>query len=98
MSSGVNRNFLIVLVALMANIRIKACAHSGSMFHNYKQFLSIVLQAVAGPNYKFIAIDVWAYGKESDGKIFSNSNLSRQLDNGTFSVTSEKFVPGTDMI
>jgi hypothetical protein len=56
------------------------------MYRNYKQFFSIVLQAVADARYRFIAIDVGVYGKESDGGIFSNSNLSRQLDNGALNV------------
>nr|CAH7736041.1 unnamed protein product [Callosobruchus chinensis] len=64
------------------HIRIQNPKHSGSMYRNYKQYFSIVLQAVAGPNYKFLAIDVGAYGKESDGGIFSHSNLCKKLENG----------------
>uniref|UniRef100_A0A8C5WCY3 DDE Tnp4 domain-containing protein n=1 Tax=Leptobrachium leishanense TaxID=445787 RepID=A0A8C5WCY3_9ANUR len=64
------------------HIRIQNPKHSGSMFRQYKQFVSVVLQAVAGPDYKFIAIDVGAYGKESDGGIFNKSNLSRRLERG----------------
>lgn len=66
------------------HIRITAPSHSGSLHYNYKQFFSIVLQGVVGPDYRFIAIEVGAYGKESDGGIFSNSNLSRMLQNGHF--------------
>jgi hypothetical protein len=68
------------------------------VYRNYKQFFfSIVLQAVADARYRFIAIDVGAYGKESDGRIFSNSNLSRELDNGALNVRLEKVLPGTDI-
>jgi hypothetical protein len=67
------------------------------MYRNYNQFFSIVLQAVADAHYRFIAIDVGAYGKESDGGIFSNSNLSRQLDNRALNVRLEKVLPGTDI-
>lgn len=79
------------------HIRINAPAHSGSMYRNYKSFFSIVLQAVVDANYRFIAIDVGAYGKESDGGIFSHSNLSRQLENGALNANQEKVLPGTDI-
>lgn len=79
------------------HIRINAPVHSGSMFRNYKCFFSIVLQAVVDANYRFLAIDVGVYGKESDGGIFSHSNLSRQLENGALNANQEKVLPGTDI-
>jgi len=79
------------------HIRINAPVHSGSMFRNYKCFFSIVLQAVVDANYRFLAIDVGAYGKESDGGIFSHSNLSQQLlENGALNANQEKVLPGSN--
>lgn len=80
------------------HIRINAPVHSGSMFRNYKCFFSIVLQAVVDANYRFLAIDVGAYVKESDGGIFSHSNLSQQLENGALNTNQEKVLPGTDIV
>ena len=79
------------------HIRIKAPMHSGSMFRNYKSFFSIVLQAVVDANYRFITIDVGAYGKESDGGIFSHSNLAKQMENGALNSNQEKVLPGTNI-
>lgn len=79
------------------HIRIMAPKHSGSMYRNYKSFFSIVLQAVVDANYRFIAIDIGAYGKESDGGIFSHSNLSIQLENGGLNAHSLRKLPGTDI-
>ncbi|XP_063216866.1 uncharacterized protein LOC134527843 [Bacillus rossius redtenbacheri] len=79
------------------HVRIRNPRHSGSMFRNYKQYFSIVLQGVAGPDYKFIAVDVGGYGKESDGGIFSHSILSEKLEKG--GLGSQLFValPGTNI-
>jgi hypothetical protein len=79
------------------HIRINAPAHSGSMFRNYKCFFSIVLQAVVDANYRFLAVDMGAYGKESDGGIFSHSNLSQQLENGALNANQEKVLPGSNI-
>lgn len=56
-------------------IQINALVHSGSTFRNYKWFFSIVLQAVVDANYRIIAIDARAYGKDSDGEIFSQIKI-----------------------
>ncbi|XP_046685250.1 uncharacterized protein LOC124370989 [Homalodisca vitripennis] len=67
------------------------------MFRNYKQYFSIVLQGVAGPDYKFIAVDVGGYGKESDGGIFSHSYLSENLEKGALGSQSFAPLPGTNI-
>lgn len=52
---------------------------------------------MAGPDYKFIAVDVGGYGKESDGGIFSNSNLSKKLEDGALGTTRLTKLPGTNI-
>jgi hypothetical protein len=52
------------------HIRLKCPSNSGSMYYNYKHYYSVVLQMLADARYRFIAIDVGAYGKQSDGGIF----------------------------
>uniref|UniRef100_A0A8C5QLD1 DDE Tnp4 domain-containing protein n=1 Tax=Leptobrachium leishanense TaxID=445787 RepID=A0A8C5QLD1_9ANUR len=73
------------------HIRILNPKHSGTIF-------SIVLQSVAGLDYRFIAVDVGADGKESDGGIFSNANLSRQLEWGALGVHRHTTLPGTEIM
>lgn len=46
------------------HLRIMKPAHSRLMFHNYKNFFSIVLMAIADRRYKFIYIDVGSFGRE----------------------------------
>jgi len=63
------------------HLRVKCPEKSGSMFFNYKGYYSIVLQGVADANYKFIFVDVGAYGKQSDSGTFLASDLYDILDN-----------------
>lgn len=79
------------------HIRIKCPKHSGTMYYCYKKFFSIVLQGVVGPNYKFICIDVGAYGKQSDSGIFDLCNLNKQLNRGALRVHIEKQLPDSDL-
>ena len=55
------------------------------------------MQGVAGPDYKFIAVDVGAYGKESDGGIFSHSELSEKLEIGALGTKRVAALPGTNI-
>jgi hypothetical protein len=45
------------------HIRINCPPNSGSRYFNYKQYNSIVLQAVVDANLKFVTVDIGAYGK-----------------------------------
>lgn len=54
-----------------------------------KKTFSVVLLALVDANYKFIAVDVGAYGKASDGGIFSKSKLGKALEENTLNVPSQ---------
>ena len=47
------------------HIRIKRPTKAESLFFNYKQYFSIVLQGVADSESRFIFINISAYGKQS---------------------------------
>ncbi|XP_063788617.1 uncharacterized protein LOC134944002 [Pseudophryne corroboree] len=49
------------------HVRITPPSKSGSLYYNYKGFLSIVLMAIVNANYEFIFIDVGKNGRASDG-------------------------------
>ncbi|XP_047510278.1 protein ANTAGONIST OF LIKE HETEROCHROMATIN PROTEIN 1-like [Pieris napi] len=55
------------------HIRCIAPNNSGSMCFNYKSFFSLVLLAVCDSNFKFVMVDIGAFGKFSDSSIFQNS-------------------------
>lgn len=68
------------------HITIQCPINAGSAFYNYKGTHSIVLLALVDAEYKFIAIDVGSYGRNSDGSIFSKSNFGKKLETNNFSL------------
>ena len=61
------------------HVRIRKPRLTGSLFHNYKNYFSVVLLAIADANYKFIYIDDGAFGKDSDSSIFERTIFIRSL-------------------
>lgn len=81
------------------HIRILCPKKSGTMFYNYKNFFSVVLQAVADHRCRFIFVDVGGYGKQSDGGTLSASSLSTFLENCHTNLPPSSHIEGivTDM-
>lgn len=80
------------------HIRVKCPANSGSMYYNYKHFFSINLLAVTDANYKFIIVDIGAYGKDSDGGVLLNSKFQTFLDNESLNIPKEEKLPNSNII
>lgn len=52
------------------HVRIEAPWNSGFVFYNYKNYHSIVLQAVVDAEGKFITVDVGEAGRKNDSGVF----------------------------
>nr|XP_054923342.1 uncharacterized protein LOC129383092 [Dermacentor andersoni] len=77
------------------HVHIKCPAKSGSMYFNYKGTYSIVLLAVVDSNYKFVVVDVGAYGKQSDGGVLEQSIFGQLLDKGKLQLLRDLPLPNT---
>ncbi|XP_072165158.1 putative nuclease HARBI1 [Diadema setosum] len=62
------------------HVACKAPANSGSTYHNYKGFFSIILFAMVDADYKFIYIDASGNGSASDAQIYNASDLKDGLE------------------
>jgi len=92
-------NFPNCILALDGkHIRIRSPKNSGSLFHNYKDFFSIVLLAMVDANYKFVVVDIGSYGKEGDSGIFLKSTMGKQVLNGSFGFPNDSTLPGSNIV
>ncbi len=76
------------------HVTIQASANSGMQFHNYKCSYAIVLLPLMDARHRFRMIDVGAYGKSSDGGMFSSSNFGQALRHDTLDLPPG--VPGAE--
>ena len=60
------------------HIGIQCSAGTGTKFHNYKGFFSLVLLAVCDARYCFAPTDIGQYDSNNDGGVFKNSELGKQ--------------------
>ena len=76
-------------------IYIDAVPHHGSYYLNYKKRNNIVMMALLHSNRKFIYIDIGGNGRVSDGGVFNNTALNRNLEdrNNSLNIPNPKALP-----
>lgn len=79
------------------HIRIQCPPKSGSMFYNYKNYFTIVLLAACDSNYCFTAVDIGAYGSQSDGGVLAASGFGSRLLNGSLNLPQSEILPNTNL-
>ena len=75
------------------HISVNKPPESGTLFHNYKVYFSIVLLALVDANYKFIAVDVGEYGANTDSNVFRNSTWGEKFINNQLDMPGPKKLP-----
>lgn len=71
--------------------------NSGSLYYSYKKSFSQLLSVVVDADYKFISIDVGAYGSNHDSTVFWNSEFGKLWlkQDKKLNLPSKKPLPGT---
>ena len=75
------------------HIMIQCPVNSGSLFYNYKSYFSIVLLAVASANYRFVMVDIGAYGRSNDSGVLNNTALFKCLKKKKLGIPPSKQLP-----
>lgn len=78
------------------HVAIRSPRQSGTLFHNYKGFFSIILLALVDADYKFLWADVGNQGSSSDAQVFNHSQLRNGLENGTLGLPDPEPLPHDD--
>lgn len=78
------------------HIEIQNPVNSGSQYYNYKHFYSLVLLACCDAEYKFIWVDIGAYGSENDDSVFRRSQIVQNLNDGFIDLPPPQKLPESD--
>lgn len=76
------------------HIRIQCPADSGTLFHNYKSFFSIILLVVCDANYCFTLIDIGNYRSNNDSGVLSRSEIAERFEDGSINLPQPTSVDG----
>ena len=79
------------------HVACKWTPNSGSTYHNYEGFFSIVLMALVDADYKFIWVDVGPDGAASEAQIYNQCELKEVLQNKTIGFPDPEPLPGDDI-
>ena len=75
------------------HIMIQCPSNSGSLFFNYKSYFSIVLLVVALADYRFVMVDIDAYGSSNDSRVLNHTALFKCLKKKKLGIPPSKQLP-----
>ena len=75
------------------HVMIQCPVNSGSLFYNYKSYFSIILLAVASADYRFVMVDIGAYGSSNDSGVLNNTALFKCLKKKKLGIPPSKQLP-----
>ena len=79
------------------HVHIRCPESSSSQFYNYKSYFSVHLKAIVDAKYKFTAVDIITYGRQSDSGMSTESSVFRHLEAGSFNLPLLRQIPRTNI-
>ena len=76
------------------HIRIQCPEGTGTLFHNYKGYFSIVLLAVCDASYNFTLIDIGQYGSNNDSGVLARSEIGQRFASGSMHLPAPATLEG----
>ena len=76
------------------HIGIDCPKKTGSNYHNYKGFFSLVLLAVCDARYNFMLFDVGQYGSGNDSGVLNEAEFGNAFDKHLFNYPAPEKIPG----
>lgn len=71
---------------------LQAPLNSETEFYNYKQYSSIVLLSLVDADYNFMYVNVGCQRRISDGGVFKNTSLYRNLENKSLNLPNPEIL------
>lgn len=76
------------------HIAMQCPKHTGSLYHNYKGWFSIVLMAVCDASYNFLLVDIGQYGSSNDSGVLAVSEMGKAFEDGSLNFPKSANLPG----
>ena len=75
------------------HVKIQKPKNCGSFYYNYKHSHSIILMAIAGPEYECLYADVGSNGRVNDSGVWNKTSLLQGIENGTVKLPKDRKLP-----
>ena len=79
------------------HVTIRKPKNGGSFYYNYKHTHSIILMAIAGPEYECLYADVGSNGRVNDSGVWNKSSLLEGIQDGSVKLPSNDALPNGDV-
>ena len=79
------------------HVRIQKPTNGDSFYYNYKHTHSIILMAIAGPEYECLYADVGSNGRGNDSGIWNKTSSPQGIQDGSFKLPKDKKLPNGEI-
>ena len=75
------------------HIQIRPPPGAGSEYFKYKKTFSIILSAIAGPDYECIYADIFSNGRMNDSGVWNSSDLRGKIEDNCLNIPAPTPLP-----